>query len=236
MAETGVVGHETPLSIYIRRIAENFKGSRDTLLHEGEIVPIYQYDPMTRYLELGEDNVVMLTSDSGLPLIRYNTRDQGGILNYNEIKNTWEKFNFANIPDIMLQRWNQFPFIYLLGRRDLSISLYALNIYVENIKLALETSDESQFLSGFFSMRVGYARDLNQQFEIIIELARGIKPSTTISRHLVSHIVMTLRRINSEYAKLHSVIGQRALPKIRLVSYGEIETIPGKKHKWVKRA
>ena len=235
MAETGVVGHETPLSIHIRKNADNSDTLRAKLLHEGEIAAIYQYDPMKRYLEIGADKTVMLTSDSGLPLIRYNTRDEGGTFGYDDVKDFLEAASDStHVNGDIFQSWKGLPFVYLLGRRDMSISLYALNIYVENIKLALETSIANSLLSGFFTMRVGYTRDLNQQFEITIELARGVEPSSTISRQLASHIVTTLKKINSEYAKLSSMIGRRAHPKIRLVRYGRIETIPGRKHKWVK--
>jgi phenylacetate-CoA ligase len=209
-------------------------GLQDRLLHEGELSALYQYDPMRRYFEVGEDDTLVLTSDAGLPLIRYNTRDRGGVIPYADIAPIVSSDLKRSSMALDVKKW-RLPLVYLFGRRDLSISLYALNIYVENIKQALDTWHESEYLSGLFTMRVGHTRDLNQQFEIVIELARGVEPSSAMGRQIAGHTVATLRKVNTEYAKLHATVGRRALPKVRLVRYGEIETMPGRKHKWVRR-
>ena len=235
MAETGIVGHETPLSVFCRRYLNNLPKLKERLLHDGEVSAFYQYHPMWRYFEVGEDDTLMLTSNSGLPLIRYNTRDRGGILQYADVLHAAGASLDAWQGDAVdAGKWRM-PFVYLYGRRDLSISLYALNIYVENIKQALETWHETHFLSGMFTMRVGNTRELDQQFEIVVELARGIEPDSVRARHIGKHIVETLKQVNSEYAKLHATVGKRALPKVKLVRHGSIETMPGRKHKWIKR-
>ena len=236
MAETGIVASETPLSILLRRSSGATSELRQEFSQNGEACPLYQYDPMARYFELGSDNGLILTADAGLPLVRYDTRDRGGILEHATALERYGGYlrSAAKKHRIDLHKWN-LPFVYLYGRKDLSISLYALNIYVENIKYALENSKFATHLSGLFTMSVEDTDNLDQQFRITVELSRATEQSQSLIEALTREVVEGLCKLNTEYAKLYSVIGDRAKPAITLVRYGEIQTIPGRKHKWVKR-
>jgi phenylacetate-CoA ligase len=160
--------------------------------------------------------------------VRYNTRDQGGILSYTQaaalVKAPAEPYDF-----------NDMSLVYLFGRRDLSLTFYALNIYIENIKYCLESFPLNEHFSGLYSMRVNNDERLDQQFEIIVELARGTEPNAELSKKLAEYVAAKLCQVNSEYAKLHSSLGKRADPSITFVTYGELDTMPGRKHRWVKR-
>ena len=223
MAETGIVGHDTPLSTRMRKNIAKIPEVK--IPADSEIVGLYQYYPELRYFESLPDSSLVLTSNAGLPLVRYDTRDTGGLLEY----------CVATDHGIDDTHW-QLPFVYLYGRKDLSISFYALLIYVENVKRALENSSFTDELSGLFRMGISHTEKLDQQFDITIELARAVESSKQMSQKLTDEIVATLRKVNSEYAKLLHSIGDRALPVVQLVPFGHIETIPGRKHKWVKRA
>ena len=177
----------------------------------------------------------MLTAESGLPLIRYNTRDQGGLLEHKDVLDLFEASKTKIPASAHPQNW-QLPFVYLYGRKDLSLTFYALNIYVENIKHCLESFVLAAQFSGLFVMRVGHTENFDQRFEIVVETARGVMPQPKIASKLGEHIVHTLRTVNSEYAKLYSSIGERALPHVEIVPFGSVETVPGRKHRWVKRS
>ncbi|MDP1707237.1 MAG: hypothetical protein Q8L30_01670 [bacterium] len=236
MAEAGVVAHETPVSTLLRRNLKNIAKKVTGLPDSDTVTGLYQYYPLARYFEVVSDDNLVLTANAGLPMIRYNTRDNGGIIEQDAFagKEGRELSILAKRQGINLEKW-QLPFVYLHGRKDLSVSLYALMIYNENIKYALEHSQYTRQLSGLFTMSVTHLENLDQRFEIIVELSKGVAPSTTLAEALANEIVTKICSINSEYAKLHSVIGDKAKPHITLVPQGGIQTIPGKKHKWVKR-
>lgn len=235
MADIGTVAHDTPLSCLVRKFLPSKR--QGVIPSSSEVLGMYQYDPAHRYMQIVGGSSVIISANSGLPLIRYDTRDSGGILSRDStIAALGTPFaQAAKRHRINLNSW-KLPLIYLHGRKDLSISLYALNIYVENIKHALEHSLYRSHLSDLFTMQVGHTDNLDQQFQIVIELARDVEPSATLTESLTKEMVGILCKLNSEYAKLHSVVGERAVPKVTLVRHGEIETIPGRKHKWVKRA
>lgn len=234
MAETGVVAHETPVSQLLRRNLQNFAQTRPHLPDTNRVTGLYQYYPLARYFEVVSPDSIVLTTNAGLPLIRYNTRDNGGILSQNDLADAADEgfVALAKRNDVSLTQW-QLPFIYLYGRKDLSVSLYALIIYNENIKYALEHSRYYMRLSGLFTMTVTHTRNMNQQLKILIEMSKGTRPTIPFRNTLTEEIVKNVSSVNSEYAKLYSAVGARARPSVTLVAYGDIQTIRGKKHKWV---
>lgn len=235
MAEVGIVGHETPHSIFLRRSASTIPTLKQLFSHEGNIAALYQYDPLARYFEVGEKNTLMLTANAGLPLIRYNTRDQGGLIQQHELQTVLDPEQQRALKSTTKSSWD-LPYVYLHGRRDLSLTFYALNVYVENIKHCLESFKGAHELSGLFIMRVGHTKNMDQQFELLVELGHKTTPVHTTPKALVKHVTQTLQTINTEYAKLYSVLGTAAAPKVVVVVYGDLDTIPGRKHRWVKRA
>ena len=76
-ADAGVLGNETPLSIFIRRfLAEHPEAARQ-LFGESRLPTLVQYDPISRYFETKE-GTLLFTGDNGIPLIRYHISDEGG--------------------------------------------------------------------------------------------------------------------------------------------------------------
>lgn len=223
MAEVGVVGFESPFSIGLRRSVEkelkngsNKDGKNHVLACENDVLPVYHYDPLHRYIEVEGVDSLILTANSCMPLVRYNTRDRGGILPTQDTE--WK-----------------YPLVYLLGRKDFSISFYALNIYVENLKRAFENFAQSHSLSGLFTMSIGHDDNMDQRFDVSVELAHDAVPHDGFLEALKQNTVKILCAVNSEYAKLHATLGSRAEPCIQLVDYGQIQTTPGRKHRWIKK-
>jgi phenylacetate-CoA ligase len=236
MAETGIVAHETPLSILLRRLLRGSVKDDGHVSYSKEVMGLYQYYPTTRYYEMvGKDSLIM-TADTGFPLIRYSTRDRGGLLDRKQVTREMgtQLIEEANSHNIDLRKW-QMPFVYLFGRKDLSVSLYALNIYVENIKQAFEDFSVSSYLSGLFIMSVEYNTHMDQRLLIVLELSRGVDPSPALKRKLTLWLIEQLCRLNIEYARLYASVGKRAVPHIKLVRNGKIHTTPGRKHRWIKR-
>jgi len=232
MADSGVVAHETPLSVMLRRSLKGHSMS-GIPAYEG-LTGIYQYYPLARFFE-SNAGVLLLTSDAGLPLVRYNTKDTGGFLSHErgmELLGA-EGLRALKKDDQDPKKWRM-PFVYLNGRRDFSATLYGLNIFVEHIKRAFEHSPASAALSGLFTMSVSQNRALNQRLDIAVELSPG-RSAGRLKERLEEEVEQELLRRNSEYAKLRGSIGRRARPHIALLPFGELKTIRGRKHRWIKR-
>ena len=233
MSEVGVVGHETPKSILLRR-----EFSHTPLLSLENITSLYQYYPSVRFLEVKDDHGLLLTANADFPLVRYETRDMGGVARFEDIVTEGEYGHYKEVAtenNVDLEQWT-LPFVFLLGRRDFSVTLYGLNIYTENIKMALDDTDLAPSLSGLFIMEVVDKDErLNQQLHITIEMDRDVAPTDALCTAIKTAIIAGLQRYNSEYTKLRSSLGSKVDPEISLVRYGQIDTVRGKKHKWVRK-
>lgn len=221
-ADAGVLGYETPLSIFIRRKASENKKLWKNLFDDDLNLPaIVQYDPENIFFEEINGELV-ITANTAAPLIRYNIHDVGKIISYEEMKKILrdngltteaDKFNF--------KEWRK-PFLILYGRTDVAVTFYALNIYPEHIKAGLDEKKISRFLSGNFA---AYNKTLQngkkQKLYIKLELNNGIKPTKKLLALTTRSLVSKLNEVNIEFRKLYSTLGEKALPVVSFCPYGD---------------
>jgi phenylacetate-coenzyme A ligase PaaK-like adenylate-forming protein len=233
-ADAAVLGHETPVSIAARRIIGEDPALTQAIFHTDILPSLLQYYPQRRYFEVA-DSELIFTARAGIPLVRYNIHDAGGVYSYRELlAPIADRFaKLATDYEITTKDW-QLPFVYLSGRKDFTITIYAVNIYPENIKSALIDPKMRSWVTGKFTMATKYYSDMDQYFEINIELAKDITPEAAY--HQIAHdtIVTTLRKLNAEYNKLSGAIGAKAEPHIHLLPFGDSDHFgTGVKHRWV---
>jgi phenylacetate-CoA ligase len=238
--DQGTLAYETPLAILIRRLAvknEKLYGRIFPARHK--LPTLCQYDPELFFFE--EVNGGLLCSSySGLPLVRYDLKDQGGIIGYEEMMkrlkesgiNIEEEIKKANIEDTVW-RW---PFVYVQERNDFSVSLYAFQVYPETVRKALQAEKFRSDVTGKFTMLTQYDEKQNQYLEINVELKGGSQESEKLKSELQKAVTEALLKENSEFRKTHTEIGERIVPKIILWSYESPKYFkPGTKQKWVIR-
>lgn len=223
--DAGIVAYETPLSVILRRriykqnLQENYFGR--------QVLPtLAQYDPRKRYIETIDGNIVF-TASTGIPLVRYNIKDLGGVVTKLEDLVADEARFREDIAryGIDINTWAR-PFVYVHGRSDFTVSLYAALIYPENIKKALFKEEVTHYVSGRFIMGVKYKKNLNQYLEILVELRKGQKPTKDILQHVQHAVAEALDSDNFEYRKLKNSIGDRAIPQIKLKAHNDPNYFP----------
>ncbi len=238
-ADAAILGHESPLSILARLNTIKVGPLRSPFAQDERLPSLNQYNPILRHFE-AVDKELVFTAAAGIPLIRYDVGDNGGIVSYNEM-NEWLANNGINVEKIFQQNdiseclW-KLPFVYLYGRRDFTITLYGLNVYPENIKDALLMDNLARICTGKFVMSQEYDSDHNQYLQIRIELKEGVKATKVLEKETKNIIVKTLVKVNREYSKLYESIGRKADPVIILELYGESNIfVEGVKQRWVKK-
>ncbi len=234
-ADAAMLGHETPVSILLRRILNRRPAVRERCFGSEVLPSIMQYDPMSRYFEaIGGE--VAFSAYSGIPLLRYNIHDIGGVLPYDEaVAMAGPAFAEGVVKHgINTAPW-RLPFIYLNGRKDFTATIYAVNIYPENIKAALVDPKMRGWVTGKFTMATHNKTDMSQYFEVNIELARGIRPEGDYRDIARNTLVTKLTKLNGEFRKLHSAVGHKSEPVVNLIEFGNKEHFGrGVKHRWVK--
>ncbi|MBD3279997.1 hypothetical protein GF389_00550 [Candidatus Dojkabacteria bacterium] len=145
-ADTGLeIGYEQPITVKLRKLlAENHELRHKYLGEKVNYTPhFFQYNPMSIYIEEHKGELVF-TARAGIPIVRYNLHDSGGIFTYQEMRNILkdggvdvEKYEKENKP-------MKLPIVYIYGRSDGSISVDGANIYIQDIQSVL-TDDEKLF-------------------------------------------------------------------------------------------
>jgi phenylacetate-CoA ligase len=234
-ADAGVLGNETPLSICIRRwLAQNPEASRQ-LFRESRLPTLVQYDPFSRYFE-AEEGALLFSGDNGIPLIRYNILDTGGVLSYDAMLAFLRDWGFdpcAAFPE-GARGLRPLPFVYVFGRSDFTISFYGANIYPENVTVGLEQPEVKEWVTGKFVLQVREDEDRNRVLWVVVELAPGVEADTVKQRTLAESIQTHLLRLNSEYA--HYVPSENRQPRVTLARTGDPDYFPiGVKHRYTRK-
>lgn len=238
--DLGTMAHETPLAIMLRRQALEHEGLYSFLFNDVHKLPTFcQYIPELFYFE-DLDGSLVCSAYSGLPLVRYDLKDHGGVLSYEDIeahlrvggKSMKELATAAGIADTV---WH-LPFVYVYERSDFSVSLYAFQIYPETIRKAVQYREFHDHVTGKFSMLVTFDEEQNQQFEVHVELKGGARETQVLKDGLQKKMIEHLLRENSEYAETYSHKKKRVAPHIFFWPYEDPTHFrPGIKQTWVKK-
>ncbi len=235
-ADAGAIGHETPLTIMLRRLSLENSNFKKELYGPVSFTPTtVTYYPHVNYFEL-VNNELIFTAMAGIPLVRYNIKDHGILLEYSQVKALLKKYGFYKKASLLLKKWKG-PIIVLKGRNDVSVTFYALNIYPENIKAGIEDDSVISLVTGKYVSRVEHSKDFRDQtFFIDVELKPNTSSSKVNQKTISDAIFKHLIELNNEYRKLYNSIHEKSLPVIKLIPYGHEQFITKKaKHAWVKK-
>lgn len=233
-ADAAILGYETPITIFLRKKSLKNKVLKKTIFGKVDYLPtLVQFNPNYKYFESINDEIAF-TTKAGIPLVRYNIHDTGKIIYQNEMNKIVKDNDLVQeMVDLRLKHTTT-PFIILYGRKDVSVTFYALNIYVENIKSSLEKlTHEGNFTGKFVCFTKVVNKEKDQKLIIRLELKHGIVSTKEMCKKAQKIIFSSLVKLNSEYRKLYSSIGKKAIPLIELLPYDDkIFQIERAKHKW----
>ena len=233
------MGHETPYTVAARRFLSAHSAASEELFGDERLPTIVQTHPAFKHVEVNERQELLFTTDAGIPLIRYNIHDIGGRFGFDDFATRLAEL--GGDPAAMLAEeghqlpHSRLPFVYLFGRKQLATTVYAVNIYLENIQAALADPDVRLEVSGKSVM--GNANDaaLNQYWWISIEAARGVAPHALDAAVLARTVTRVLCERNSEFRRLYAAIGERVMPKVSVLPYGSPEFRVKTKLRWAAK-
>lgn len=230
-ADAGLLGNETPMSIYARRLAMKDDQLLHTLFPGTTILPsLVHYEPKLRYFE-EIDHYLVFTVNNSLPLIRYQIMDQGRLISHAEIVKAIEDRGYK-IP-AAIKAIPQEAYIAIYGRTDIATIFYALNVYPENVKYGLENRALQKFVTGKFRLKTIFDDQTQEQtLHLYVELKNKVTPSQAIEKAIMRHVLKSLRTYNSEFNRLHQELQHKAEPVIELIPYESPDFAIKIKHRW----
>jgi phenylacetate-CoA ligase len=229
-ADVGVMGHETPLSIFVRRAAFADARVYAELFGTSLALPgIYQFDPRFVFFEeVGGELVV--TTRTAVPLVRYNIHDVGRVITHTAMARFLRASGLSDKAGSLLSSWRQ-PFVVVKGRTDVAVTFYALNIYPEHVAHAVGDGRIAKRLTGSFALYTGNIRNSrNERLYVRLELARGVSGGRNFAELCRTVLVERLQERNVEYRKLLLSLGKSALPFVSIRPYGDARfvTLPSR--------
>ena len=244
-ADAGVLGNETPLSICIRRFLSAHPPVARALFGESRLPTLVQYDPCSRYFEVQtpadkegiERGQLLFSGDNGIPLIRYNILDQGGIVSYEEMLAFLRGHGFDPLAALADQERGArpLPFVFVFGRSDFTVSYFGANIYPENITVGLEQPEIAAQVTGKFVLQVAEDADRNRRLFVVVELAPGTEETDALQNAIAASLRFHLLRLNSEFANY--VPASYQTPDVALMPHGDSAYFPlGVKHRYTRQS
>jgi phenylacetate-CoA ligase len=234
-ADAGVLANETPLSICIRRFLSGHPDAARMLFGESRLPTLAQYDPFSRFFE-SEQRSLLFSGDNGVPLVRYNILDTGGIVAYADMLTFLRQRGFDPLAEMRQhgeRGIRELPFVYVFGRSDFTVSYFGANIYPENVTVGLEQPDVSGAVTGKFVLEVKEDTDHNRFLWVTVELAPGVAQDEALRSALASSIIAHLVRLNSEFANY--VPAEYQLVHVALRPNADPEYFPaGVKHRYTR--
>ncbi|ALF53352.1 phenylacetate--CoA ligase [Nostoc piscinale CENA21] len=258
-ADAGVLGNETPLSICIRRFLAKNPDAARALFGESRLPTLVQYDPSSRFFEV-QNNSLLFSGDNGVPLVRYDILDTGGVITYDAMLEFLAEWNFNPLEALsthtsaalsvqhsalktqhsalstqhLSRGIHPLPFVYVFGRSNFTVSYFGANIYPENVSVGLEQPAVQGWVTGKFVLQVQEDADKNRFLSVVVELAPDVEESEEKRQVITESILVQLLRLNGEFANY--VPPEYQTPQVTLTATGDREYFPiGVKHRYTRR-
>lgn len=239
--DLGTMSHETPTSIAVRRTAlANPKLYKDIFGETNKQPTLTQFLPELFYFEEVEGGL-LCSSYSGIPLVRYELKDNGGVISLRAVEGLYKKHGIDLNSELEKQGisstlWN-LPFVYVHERSDFSVTFSGAQIYPQEIMRALLDHSLKDLVTGKFTMIASYDKEARNYLEINVELKQGTPAKETLVVQITDVIVQALLKENSEYRILYGEYKEKLNPVVRLWPHEDPLHFSGKgKQKWVKKA
>jgi phenylacetate-CoA ligase len=234
-ADAGVLGNETPLSVTIRRFLARHPDAARHVFGQSRLPTLVQYDPYHRFFEESA-GTLLFSGDNGIPLLRYQIGDEGGVIDYREMLRSCARYGFDPVAELHSPAEGEsepMPFVYVFGRSHFTVSYFGANVYPENVTVGLEQPDVSPWVSGKFVLEALDDADRDRYLSVTVELAPGASATPERAQLIAETIRAHLCRLNSEFA--HYVPADRQLPRITLLPTGDPDYFPrGVKHRYTR--
>jgi phenylacetate-CoA ligase len=239
-ADLGGMAQETPIAILARRLALKNKAIYKKLFNEATRLPtLAQYNPHFINFE-SQDKRIFVSGMNSLPLVRYEIGDNGGTLSFDEVEKIFKSEGIDLRAEARMlgveKTVNEWPFVYVYERTDLSTKLYGAIIYPEYVKAGLEHPVFENLVTGKFAMSTRYDQKQDEYLEINIELKSNIEPTDDLNKQLTQAISVSLKENSAEHANNVAMLGAKVEPRIVFWPHEHSDYFrPGIKQKWVKK-
>ncbi len=204
-ADTGDLGIESRETILLRKFLNRNPVISKKLFNDENPPMLFEKNNIALMETIGDNLVV--TKDQFVPLIRYNTKDTGGIIGKEIFQHTdINKKLYASLPDEIL---------YVFGRVSDSIVFYGTNLNIYASGDFLDTLDETFCYGGLYEVKKIEKDDVEfLEFTIfVLEEKDGLEEK--YQQALVGFLKASSNEFAAKYDKLSSAVNE-GLIKVKI--------------------
>ena len=222
--EIGIAG-ENPLTVMIRKLCLENLALRQTLFGADQRLPmLFQYNPLDHLIEIIQKEIVVTISKPWTlsPRIRYNIKDEGGMITFDEMKELLQRHDIdllelerkCNYP-----RW-YLPFLFVYGRKDSTISVMGANIYPEDVESVVYSDPVVAKIVHSYSMSLVDDEHGNPRPCFEFELS-DVGRRAEVEAILGQILPLGLARLSMDYKKAREEYAESVAPIIRIFGMNE---------------
>jgi phenylacetate-CoA ligase len=224
-SEGQVIGPETPLSVVVRRLAnDDVDLRRDLYGTEANCDALVQYTPAGVFVEM-VDGEIVITNGGAVPVVRYNSHDMGGSTPFERVMEVLEAHGYGPpyLRDAGVAQHHvwQMPFLYAFGRKDCVI-VDGANIYAEGVAPALLLPGMEEIHN--WKLTVQERDDGRLQFVILVETLDGVSPTADAAKARTDGYQQAflgqLLEVNPDFRSAYRNNPECLTPVIRLYARG----------------
>lgn len=211
---------EQPITILFRRLLMKNEKLRQQFFGDNrkDVPMMFQYVPSSIWIE-EVNGELLFTTNNGMPLVRYNIHDNGGLISYQDMIDAIStEYDIKKISKQI--KLMPLPIVYLFGRSDGTIVVSGANVYLEQLKKVFAHSDFQEYITGNFYSYTDYNKRMRPTFNIVLE-ARDVGVAE-INRELITKLfVESLIKMNNEYEAIYNHNPKVGRPLITFISQNE---------------
>jgi len=222
--EIGMAG-ENPLTVMIRKLCLEDPALRRTLFGTDQRLPmLFQYNPFDHLIEIIHKEIVVTINKPWTlsPRIRYNIKDEGGMITFDEMQG-WLKLHNIDLHELERKcdypRW-YLPFLYVYGRKDSTLSIMGANIYPEDVESVVYSDPVLARFVHSFSMSLAEDAQGNPRPCFDFELS-DLGQRSGVEAILGRILALGLARLSSDYKKARDEYAESVEPIIRTFGMNE---------------
>jgi phenylacetate-CoA ligase len=195
---------ETEVSVRLRRLAAADAHLAEALFGESRRSPmVFQYNPLLHFIETNADGELVFTVNrlSTLsPKIRYNVRDEGGVIRHDQLVARLERagYHWSDVAPAA-RRPIKAPYLYVFGRKDFTISVMGCNIYPQDIEAAIYSAPSIALHVRSFLLSVREDTPGETRPLVSIQLEQGAETSAELEDRLAAALWSWLLEKNRDF-------------------------------------
>jgi len=225
-ADAGGIGFSSPLSVLIRNLALKDKELSKDLFNTESLPSLVQFNPMSYFIEEINGEII-INYLAGVPLIRYNIHDKGGLISYKKALGILKNHNYDPVKILFKKGYSKnkiwkWPFVYTFGRKNNVVSIGGANIYPENIEPVLYQRGVKKINT--FKLGIETNREGKMRLVILVELKEGIKVSggSLIELKNKYHDIFQKRllEVNDDYRDASKIDPKNTDPLVKIYPHG----------------